>query len=504
MKNVILFICFLLLGKVAIANVIPNPLFSDNAVFQQNIAVPIWGTADRNESITVSFAGQTVSTTATNGHWMVKLNPIKAGGPFVLVIQGKNTVTFSNILVGEVWICSGQSNMERQLGLRVGQKPLDNWKAEAAAANYPQIREFAVGKNPTPFPMSNLKGKWTVCDTATVVQFSAVGYFFGSELHKKLNVPIGLIHTSWGGTPAEKWTSRAALEANDELKQLVEAYDEAVYKYPEVLQKYRQTESDLLQKWVADTLVASENKKPVPQKPMPPADPLRSGDCGGLFNSMIHPLIPYAFKGVIWYQGESNSGRANQYQTLFSTMITDWRQQWNIGDFPFIFVQIAPFRTIVPELREAQVLTSQKTLNTAMVVTIDCGDTTDIHPTHKRPVGERLALAARALAYGEKEVVYSGPVYSGFKIMGNKVEISFTHTAKGLMAKEGNLFGFTISEDGKNFVSAKAEIKGKTVIVQSEMVKIPKAVRYAFINNANGNLFNSAGLPASPFRTDVD
>lgn len=504
MKKAIIYIFFILSGQVVTANITPNPLFSDNAVFQQNIAVPIWGTADRNESITVLFAGQRLSTVATNGHWMVKLNPLKAGGPFELVIQGKDTVTFSNILVGEVWICSGQSNMERQLGLRGGQKPLDNWKAEAAAANYPEIREFAVGKNPTPFPMSKLKGKWTVCDTTTVIQFSAVGYFFGSELHKKLNVPIGLIHTSWGGTPAEKWTSRAALETHPELKQLVDTYDEAVFKYPEMLQKYRQTEPVLLQKWVADTLVASENKKPLPQKPMPPTDPLRSGDCGGLFNSMIHPLIPYAFKGVIWYQGESNSPRAKQYQTLFTTMITDWRKQWAIGDFPFLFVQIAPFRTIVPELREAQLKTAQTTPNTAMVVTIDCGDTTDIHPTHKRPVGERLALAARALAYGEKELVYSGPVYSAFKIIGDKAEISFTHTANGLRTKEGSLFGFTISEDGKSFVSAKAEIKGNTVIVYSETVKIPKAVRYAFTNNANGNLFNSEGLPASPFRTDVD
>ena len=514
MKKAIIYSFFILSGQVVSANVTPNALFSENAVFQQNITVPIWGTADSNESVTVEFAGQTLSTVALNGHWMVKLNPLKAGGPFDLVIKGKNIVTFSNILVGEVWICSGQSNMEMPLAYSSTQniiskgaaqfwrrqKPVNNCDAEVAAANYPEIREFTLPINALPYPISELKGKWAICDTATVKQFSAVSYFFGSELFKKINVPIGLINTSVGGTPAESWTSRAALETNLELQSLVDAYDKAVFNYPDSLQKFKDNEAALLKKQVA------EDKTPLLQKLIAPTDPLRyTRSCSVLFNAMINPLIPYAFKGVIWYQGEGNSSRAKQYQTLFPTMIADWRRQWNIGDFPFLFVQIAPHRGMTPEIREAQLLTWQKTPNTAMIVTIDCGDTADIHPSNKRPVGERLALAARALAYGEKNLAYSGPVYQAFKVMDNKIILSFTHIANGLVAKDSDdLWGFTISEDGKTFFPAKAEIKGNSVIVYNENMSKPKAVRYAFINNANGNLFNSEGLPASPFRTDVN
>ncbi|MFP5040128.1 sialate O-acetylesterase [Parasediminibacterium sp. JCM 36343] len=486
------------------ANVVPNGLFCDNAVLQRGVAVPVWGIADDGEKVTVTFAGQTVSTVAAQGQWMLKLKPLKAGGPYEMTIQGNNTVKLVNILVGEVWICSGQSNMERQLGLRGGQKPILNWLAEAADANYPEIREFALSHVASTTPLPNVISKWVVCDTGTVKNFSAVGYFFGSTLYKNLKVPIGLIHSSWGGTSAEKWASRDALEANPELKTLVERYDKSIIDYPAALQKYNDNEATILAKWAADTAAARQSSKPLPRKPAAPIDPVKSGDCGGLFNAMINPLIPYAIKGVIWYQGESNVSRSKQYQTLFSTMITDWRSRWAIGNFPFLFVQIAPFRTNTPELREAQLIALQKTPNTAMVVTLDCGDSIDIHPTNKRPVGERLALAARAIAYNEKKLEYSGPVYEGYTKKDGKIEISFTHKGGGLVAKDGDLIGFTISSDGKTFVPAKASIQGDKVVVYSDDVKQPKAARYAFVNNAFGNLFNKEGLPASPFRTDVE
>jgi len=505
MKRFYYFLVFFGLGSATVkANVTPNALFSDNAVFQRNEVVPVWGTAEKGEKVSVEFAGQKVNTVAANGQWMIQLKPLKAGGPYELTIKGNNTVTFINILVGEVWICSGQSNMERQLGLRSPQKPILNWEGEVAAANYNQIREFTVGRNPSSIPVKDLTGQWVICDSKTVKSFTAIGYFFGSELYKKLKVPIGLINSSWGGTAAEKWTSRHAMEANPQLKSLVEAYDKAVNNFPDSLQKYKKNESALLVKWAADTVSEKLKNKGIPRKPSAPIDPQKTGDCGGLFNGMIYPLIPYAIKGVIWYQGETNSGRAKQYNILFPSLISDWRSSWAIGNFPFLFVQLAPYRGNSADLREAQLLTWKKTPNTSMVVTLDCGDSNDVHPANKRPVGERLALAARALAYGEKKLEYSGPVYESFKIEQDKVVIYFTHTGGGLVAKDGLLKGFKISYDNKKFFDAKAEIKGNTIIVYDNDSKTPKAVRYAYDSYASGNLFNQEGLPASPFRTDTD
>lgn len=499
-----LFSIFYLYSTSLSANVTANALFSNNAVLQRNITVPIWGTAENGEKIIVEFAGQTIHTVTVDGRWLIKLKPLKAGGPYRMLIKGNNTISIENILVGDVWICSGQSNMERQLGLRPPQKPLLNWEEEVKAADYPEIRMFTVARNASPIPVTELKGMWAICDSVNVKSFSAVGYFFGSELYKKLKVPIGLIHSSLGGTAAEKWISREALAANPELKQLLDDYNNAVQNFPDSLQKYKNNEAAFLAKWAADTLLAKQNNKPIPRKPLAPSDPQKNGDCGGLFNGMINPLIPFPIKGVIWYQGEANSGRAKQYQILFPALIEDWRSKWAIGKFPFLFVQLAPYKGNSAELREAQLLTWQKTPNTAMVVTIDCGDTADVHPANKRPVGERLALAARAVVYGEKKLEYSGPIYRYLQIKGNKVEISFTHIGSGLMSKDSVINGFTITSDTKKFFSAKAEIKGDKVIVYSHDIQQPLAVRYAFTNNAFGNLFNKEGLPASPFRTDVE
>ncbi|MDP4291312.1 MAG: sialate O-acetylesterase [Bacteroidota bacterium] len=486
------------------ANVNPASLFCDNAVLQRGVVVPVWGTADNNEKITLEFAGQKISTTAVNGNWMIKLKPLKAGGPFEMVITGNNKIILKNILVGEVWLCSGQSNMERQLGPRRGQKLIDNWREEVLdAVNYPNIREFALPHVTATQPQKEVNAKWIICDTTSVINFSAIGFFFGRELCKKYNVPIGLIHSSWGGTPAEKWTSRAALESNPELKALVDDYDKAIHDYPLKLEEYKKNESEILKKWSADTSLARQNNKTLPLKPTAPIDPMKSGDCGGLYNAMIAPLIPYAIKGVIWYQGESNSVRAKQYRTLFPAMINDWRNKWNNSRLPFLFVQIAPYRSNTPELREAQLLTWQKTPNTSMVVITDIGDSINIHPTHKRPVGERLALAARAIAYKEA-IEYAGPVYKSMKISDGKIILSFTHVGTGLVAKDGALKGFIIAGSDKKFVPATAIISEDKVIVSAESIKEPLAVRYGWKNSPDINLFNKEDLPASPFRTDVE
>lgn len=501
MKKNILFFLSVFMFAQSFAMVKPNSLFSDNMVLQRGVAVPVWGTANDGEKITVDFNGQKVTTVAKDGKWLIKLKPLNAGGPFTMTISGENTLTINNILVGEVWVCGGQSNMERQLGLRSGQKPIVNWKKEASEANYPEIRQYHVSRKASDTMVADANAKWEICDTTSVKEFSAVGYFFARDLYKQMKVPIGLLFSTVGGTPAENWTTRATLEANPELKKLVEGYDKATLAYPDAVAKYKKDLPALMLKWAADTLSASIMHKPFPAKPAPPRNP--AGGAGGLYNGMINPLIPYAIKGAIWYQGESNGGRAKQYQTLFPTMITDWRKQWNQGDFPFLFVQIAPFKGADPFLREAQFLTLSKVPNTAMAVTTDCGDSTDIHPTFKQPVGNRLSLAARALAYKEK-IEYSGPLYKGFEVKGNTVEITFNHVGKGLMAKDAELIGFTIAGDDKKFVPANATIKGNTVIVSSADIAKPVAVRFGFTNVANGNLFNKEGLPASPFRTDVE
>jgi sialate O-acetylesterase len=386
----------------------------------------------------------------------VELKPLEAGGPFSMKISGDNEVTVNNLLVGEVWVASGQSNMEWTLNASF--QP----EVEKPKANFPQIRMITAKKVASLQPLDQIEGSWQACSPETVGGFSAVAYYFARDLHAKLGVPVGIISTSWGGTPAQAWTSAEGFEGHAELKNY------------------------------ADQLKAASALPESGQQNFPAA----------LYNGMIAPVVPYGMKGVIWYQGESNAGQSKQYQTLFPAMIADWRMKWKLGDFPFLYVQIAPFKGQPPEIREAQFLTLGKTKNTAMAVTTDYGDKDDIHPKQKEPVGARLSLAARALAYGEK-IVYSGPLYDSMKTAGGKAEISFQSVGGGLLAKDGDLKGFTIAgEDGK-FVPAKAEIAGDKVVVSAEGVAEPKAVRYGWENAPDVNLFNKEGLPASPFRTDV-
>ncbi|MCS7237613.1 MAG: sialate O-acetylesterase [Thermoguttaceae bacterium] len=432
-------------------------IFGSHMVIQQQRPVKVWGWADPGEKVEVSFAGQSRSVVAdSEGRWLVVLDPVSAGGPQSLVVAGKNRIQLEDVLVGEVWVGSGQSNMQWPVSRSM------NAEKEIAEANWPKIRLFTVARKIAATPQEDCEGQWVVCTPQTIADFSAVLYFFGRKLHQELDVPVGLINSSWGGTMAEAWTSREALQTDPDFAPILE----------------RGANFD-------------------PKSPHQPAV---------LFNAMIHPLLNFAIRGVVWYQGESNCARAEQYQKLFPTLIQDWRKRWGLGDFPFYFVQLAPFRyrnadpRNAAELREAQRLTLRLP-NTGMVVTTDIGDVNDIHPTNKQEVGRRLALWALAKTYGQ-DVVYSGPLYREAKIEGNKVRLFFDHVDGGLVAKGGELTHFQVAGADGEFRPAKAVIDGETVVVWSDEVPQPVGVRFGWSDDAEPNLFNAVGLPASPFRTD--
>lgn len=461
-------------------------LISDGMVLQQEMPAPLWGWADEGESVTVEIQNQKVSTTAKDGKWTVRLKPLKAGGPFTLTVSGKNKIELKNVLVGEVWICGGQSNM----GWRLNQS--DNAETEIAAAKYPMIRLFTVPRAELDAPVADVKAGWKECSPESAAAFSAVGYYFGRDLHKARNVPIGLINNAVGGSPAESWTSAGVLNDDAEYKQFAAGYPKQMEKYEKAMEKYKE-----------DAEKAKAENKPAPRAPGKPWMP------SGLYNGMLAPLAPYAIKGAIWYQGEANATRAYQYRRLFPTMIRDWRALWGQGDFPFLFVQLAAFgpnsqklgESDWAELREAQLMTLSASPETGMALAIDVGTYDDIHPRKKEPVGARLALTARALVYGEK-IVHSGPVYQSLKVEGDKVALSFKHTGGGLEARGGELKGFIIAGADKVWREAKAEIKGDRVIVSSPEEPKPVAVRYAWAKYPECNLYNKEGLPATPFRTD--
>jgi sialate O-acetylesterase len=439
-------------------------IFTDHMVLQQKTDVPVWGWADADEEVTVTL-GDSTSTTKANadGKWLVKVKTPAAGGPKELVVKGKNAITLTDVLIGEVWVASGQSNMEWTVSRS------SNPQEEIKNANYPQIRMIKVGRNPTSEPQSDLppsSGAWEVCTPEVAGNFSAVGLFFARKLNAELDVPVGIISTNWGGTIAEAWTSRETLAADAD--------------------------------WYGEILARGKDfKEGNPNQP------------SVLFNSMINPLLPYAIRGAIWYQGESNVGRAEQYAKLFPTMIADWRKAWGQGDFPFLFVQLAPYAynkqadTLqLPELWEAQLKTLTASPNTGMCVTTDIATTNDIHPPNKQDVGQRLALWALANTYG-KDIVFSGPLYESMAVEGSKIRIKFKHSDGGLAAHgDKPLSHFTIAGEDQKFVPATAEIDGESVVVSSPDVAKPVAVRFGWSDTAEPNLFNKAGLPASPFRTD--
>lgn len=486
--------------NAAIADVIPNTLFSNNGVLQRGVAVPVWGKARNGEKVEVDFAGQHVNTIAKDGKWMVKLNPLKAGGPYTMTIKGDNTIILRNILVGEVWLCSGQSNMEFWIGKLA---PANRTATLKDAQNHPQIRQYLVPEHfytAIPAPVDDAGGAWAVCDSVSAKKFSAVAYFFGKALYQRFKVPIGLINSTFGGTPIENWTSEETLNSVPGLKEVLTKYDNALKSYPERLKYFDEHKAELKKQYTIDSLASVQAKTWLPTPPIRPAHPADRGGPGGLYNTMIVPLIPYAFKGVIWYQGEANAGHGVLYRTLFPAMISNWRTAWKRPGMPFYFVQLPGWKELDPVLRESQLRTWQNTPNTGMAVITDLDDTVSVHPLNKQPVGERLSLIARALAYHDN-IEYSGPVYSSMKVEGDKVILSFTH-ASGLTAKGGGLKDFIIAGEDKKFVPAKAEIKGNKVIVSSRQVQHPTAVRMGWRNCPQVNLYNKAGLPASAFRTD--
>ncbi|MFV8342881.1 sialate O-acetylesterase [Flavobacterium sp. XS2P39] len=634
MKKNLVFL-FLICCLLANANVRMPLLFSDGMVMQRNKAIPVWGWADANEKITVQFNKQTKTIKADKtGKWTVSLDSEKAGGPFELTITGKNKIVITNVMVGEVWICSGQSNMEFQM-----YKTLNSEK-EISDSNYPMIRHFGVAQDLSGAPKEDLKvGKWAVCSKETVRDFTAVGYFFAKKLYAELKIPIGIINTSWGGTCVETWTSIQAFEKSDEFKEMIA--DVPMLNMDSISKLYAKTMRERVEKiqgtevstaneitykelgfndsswselnvpglwenqplgdldgvvWMRKTITlsAKDVKKPAilnlskiddedityvngievgkntiweaNREYIIPAGILKEGvnsiavrivdNSGGggiygessdlkltigntivplngkwkyrvvlvktalspnsypslLYNAMVNPLIPYAFQGVLWYQGEANVGRANQYKKAFPLMITDWRTKWNQGDFPFYFVQLSSYNEFNgnskngskwAELREAQTHTLQLP-NTGMAVTTDIGNAKDIHPTNKQDVGKRLAAIALNNVYNKK-TVYSGPTYKSLEIKGNQIILTFDNIGSGLSTSDNddNLKGFEIAGADKVFHSAKAIIKDNKLIVFSENVLKPIAVHYGWADDASeANLYNKERFPASPFRTD--
>ncbi|MEA3366817.1 MAG: sialate O-acetylesterase [Planctomycetota bacterium] len=477
----------------------------DHMVVQRGIEVPIWGWTDPGAEVTVRMGDAKAVTTAdADGAFLAHLPPQEAGGPHTISVTSENTVWIKDVLVGDVWICSGQSNMQMAVG-----GVLDA-KNEIADAKYPNIRLFTVARTPATEPKNDCRGEWKRCSPETVPGFSAVGYFFGRHLHKNLKVPIGLVNTSWGGTPSEAWTSPQMVGKVRAFDPIVKRFADQIAAYTEQKKKWDETKDERLAKWKEAAEKAKADGKKPPRKPGPPRDPILSPHRpSNLYNGMIAPLVPMRIRGAIWYQGESNASRAYQYRTIFPAMIQDWRRQWKQGTFPFLFVQLANFRkradepgdSAWAELREAQTM-ALGLPQTGMAVIIDIGDAGNIHPKNKQDVGKRLALAARAVAYGQ-DMTHSGPIYKSMKIENGTVRLAFNHVGGGLVAKGGGpLKGFAVAGKDKKWVWAQAKIDGETVVVSSDQVKAPVAVRYGWANNPDCNLYNKAGLPASPFRTD--
>src|SRR5579863_9797942 len=498
MRNLRLILLFLfalpllLSAPDAAADVTLPTLLADHMVVQRGLPVHVWGMAAVNEGVTVVFRGETKSTTADElGRWNVYLSSGEAGGPFQMTVKAANTILLNDILVGDVWVASGQSNMEFSM------KSLANPDVEIAAAQYPRIRIFRVEHRPSDFPRSDVEAKtWTACSPETVGDSSAVAYYFARNLQQKLNVPIGLIESFWGGTTAESWTSLRALSADASLMPVFAERSKMVDEQETALLQ-RKKEDRAFEQAVAQ---AKAEGKPAP---WPAWHPDFAGWApAALYNGMIAPLTRSAIRGVIWYQGESNAGeRASLYAHLFQTMIQDWRRSWDEGDFPFLFVQIANWNTAPdgrwPEVRDAQ----RKALdlrNTGMAVTIDIGDGVDLHPKNKRDVALRLALAARAITYGEK-IEWSGPLYQQLTKEDHALRVWFDH-ANGLRAKDEPVVGFEVAGSDGKYVAADAKIEGASVVVSSAAVPEPVSVRYAWAPNPTCNLYNREGLPASPFQ----
>ena len=474
-------------ASMAHADVATSHLFGPHMVLQRDRADRVWGTAESGEEITVTLADQSkTAKTDDEGHWSVTLDPMPAGGPHTLEIKGKDsTLTYDDVLIGEVWICSGQSNMQFSVIAS------DDGDLEALTAKFPEIRLISVPQVGVQEPKDDFDGKWEPCTPETVRDFSAVGFYFGRDIHQVLDVPVGLIDDSWGGSAAEAWVRREILENDPTYSELMAGWKEREERY-EAIQESEDEDGRRERRNLEGEMRG--NHRP-----------------GNIYNGVLKPTIGYGIKGVVWYQGESNAGRAYQYRDLFPLMIQSWRDEWDIGDFPFYWVQLADFLAEDPEqtdsawaeLREAQTMTLDKLPNTGQAVIIDLGEGRDIHPRNKRDVAERLARLALVKDYGI-DLPAQSPRYQSMAKAGDTITLTFDHVGDGLYAFDAEpLQGFMIAGEDREFVPAEAKITGSdTVEVRAEGVSDPVSVRYAWADNPVVNLYTRGGLPATPFRTD--
>jgi len=497
-------LCLVAAVSAARADVSLPHVFGSHMVLQRDTKIPVWGWAAPGEPVKVSLgSGPAVPALANAaGEWRVTLPPMPAGGPHKLTVAGRTTVVLEDVLVGEVWLCSGQSNMEWTLG------GADRAQEEIAAAEWPQIRHLGIPKVTSAVPEKDVNAEWRVCSPATAAGFTAVGYFFGRELHRTLKVPVGLINSSWGGTRIEPWTPPAGFGAADTLADIrtrVALADPRTDAHRARLRDYLATNAA----WTARAqaaLASGAVLEPLPPYP-PELAPLRGHqDPCALYNAMIHPLVPYAIRGAIWYQGESNHGEGKLYTDKTRALVEGWRGAWNQGPLPFYYVQIAPFQYgeedpfILPEFWEAQAA-AQAIPDTGMAVIHDVGNIRDIHPRNKQEVGRRLALLALAKTYGAKDTVFSGPVFQSMSPEGAKLRVTFDHAHGGLVTRDGKAPShFEIIGEGTDFVPAEAAIDGSSVVLSSPACTNPVAVRFGWHKTAEPNLANGAGLPAAPFR----
>ncbi len=524
-------------------------IFGDHMVLQQGKTLPVWGTAAPGEKVTVTIGTDRASATAgADGAWRVDLPPlpVQTTGT-TLTVTGTNQVTCTDVLVGDVWLASGQSNMERSMGAFLNRPNVVDINKVVADADNPQIRIFLVPRKATYEPQADVAAHWQVCSPDLVKNSSAVAYFFAQTLQKKLQRPIGLIDSYWGGMPIRTFTSLEAVEAIPEMKDTIaksvaastawlalskDARAAALADYKTRLEAWNKDVGApyhaALAQWQTASAAAKAAQQPIPPRPpepMPraPAPPDGvNGEPGTIFNGMIHPLIPFAIEGALWYQGETDAtNTADLYGTELRAMIRDWRGKWNEGDFPFLVVGLANFRARVPEpvdetwprVREGELQTAQKLPNVALAEAIDVGQAGDIHPVDKFDVGRRLAAAAEHVAYGGKEA-WAGPTYAGQTIEGKTIRIKFAHTDGGLVIAASpwpadnapeptdHLVGFAVAGADQKWAWADATIDGDSVVVTSKDVPAPVAVRFAWANNPALNLYNKTGFPAVPFRTD--
>jgi len=507
MRNLAIGLFCLFLPVLGRAELSLHPLISDHAVFQREVDFPVIGKADPGAEVEVQWQGKDFKVKAgTDGKWLVRLDPSPANekGQVLKVTSGTNSIVVSDILIGEVWLASGQSNMEWKL------KQIGAQSAEAEKADDPLLRLVGISHTPAHAPSESVKTTWNLTTKGSALNFSAVAYFFGRELRKDLKVPVGLIQSAVGGTPAEAWTPIEFLKSDVAFAKAVNDREEYPNWYPQLVAKYERDE-------LAYNLEVKEAQKTgakPPKKPRAPHAPDKNPNLASvLWNGMIHPLVPYPIRGVIWYQGEANAYRAEVYEKLLTGMIEAWRKAWGQGDFPFLIVQLADFNyneeggsgTTWAKLRDAQSAVAEHVKKTGMAVILGLGEPEDIHPQRKMEVGERLALWAKKIAYG-KDVVCQGPVFDSVKYSGVEAIVSFRPLTGGLKSSDQKeVGGFAVAGSDKQFKPAQARLDKNQVILKSSEVANPAFVRYAWCNRpADANLTDESNLPARPFRTDTD